>query len=197
MGNAWLLFNHESNRIHRRNNTMSQYRFKRLVAEAWIKQNRDGTQRRRRSRSNTPVPPRGRTNSSLVIQVPPSVRYDEKNHHPASTCGKKNRIRCSVCNAQTTIYCTKCGVHLCVMARRNCFIPFHDKDDDLASPEPSVVEPASPQQPSDDNPDSPPALNVEDLLRDESNEELLSALNVEALLCDESNEELLRYESNE
>ena len=70
------------------------------------------------------------------------------------------------------------------MARRNCFIPFHDKDDDLASPEPSVVEPASPQQPSDDNPDSPPAFNFEDF-------------NLEDFLREEDNEEVLRYESNE
>ena len=190
MGNAWLLYNHENKRIHRRKKTMSQYQFKRLVAEAWMAQNAGGTQRRRKSRSITPVAPRGRRRGSPTVpHVPNTTRYDGKNHNPAATCGKFNRQRCALCKAQTTIYCTKCEVHLCVISRRNCFIPFHDPDYDSASPQPSDVEPASPQQPdvepaspqqpSDDNPDSPPALNVEDLL------------------CDESNEELLRYESNE
>ena len=188
MGNAWLLYNHENKRLHRRKKTMSQYQFKRLVAEAWMAQNAGGTQRRRKSRSITPVAPRGRRRGSPTVpHVPNTTRYDGKNHNPAATCGKFNRQRCALCKAQTTIYCTKCDVHLCCTYRRNCFIPFHRKDDDLASPEPSDVEPASPQQPSDDNPDSPPAFTLEDFLRDEDNEELLSAINAE----------VLRYESNE
>ena len=150
-----------------------------------MKQNAGGTQRQRRRRSITPVAPRGpRRSSSTVPQVPPTVRYDGKNHNPAATCGTYNRVRCALCKAHTTIYCTKCDVHLCCTYRRNCFIPFHRKDDDLASPEPSDVEPASPQQPSDDNPDSPPAFNFEDF-------------NLEDFLREEDNEEVLRYESNE
>merc|ERR1712215_503822 len=121
MGNAWLLYNHENKRIHRRKKTMSQYRFKRFVAEAWMKQNAGGTQRQRRRRSITPVAPRGpRRSSSTVPQVPPTVRYDGKNHNPAATCGTYNRVRCALCKAQTTIYCTKCDVHLCCTYRRNC-----------------------------------------------------------------------------
>ena len=171
MGNAWLLYNHENKRLHRRKKTMSQYQFKRLVAEAWMAQNAGGTQRRRKSRSITPVAPRGRRRGSPTVpQVPHTVRYDGKNHNPAATCGKFNRQRCALCKAQTTIYCTKCDVHLCCIFRRNCFIPFHDEDYDPASPQPSDVEPAPPQ-PSDFNPDSPQSLESnEELLSDESSE---------------------------
>ena len=176
MGNAWLLYNHENKRLHRRKKTMSQYQFKRLVAEAWMAQNAGGTQRKRRRRSITPVAPRGRRRSSTVPQVPHTIRYDGKNHHPAATCGTYNRQRCAICKSLTTIYCTKCEVHLCCIYKRNCFIPFHDEDFD--DEQVLDADPASPQ-PSDVDPDSPQPLDVEDLQSDESNEELQS---------DESNE---------
>ena len=173
MGNAWLLYNHENKRIHRRNNTMSQYHFKRLVAEAWMAQNADGSQRKRRRRSITPVAPRRsrRRRSSTVPRVPLTTRYDGNNHLPGATCGKYNRQRCDLCNALTTTYCTKCHVHLCCIFKRNCFRPYHIENFQAADPD-------SPQ-PLDVDPDSPEPLDVQDLQSDESNEELQS---------DESNE---------
>ena len=183
MGNAWLLYNHENKRLHRRKKTMSQYQFKRLVAEAWMAQNAGGTQRKRRRRSITPVAPRGRRRrSSTVPPVPLTTRYDGMNHMPAATCGRYNRQRCALCNALTTTYCTKCHVHLCCIYKRNCFRPFHYENFEAAGSAQNAVQvdadPDSPQ-PLDVDPDSPQPLDVEDLQSDESNEELLSDENNE------------------
>ena len=78
MGNAWLLYNHENKRINRtKSKTMSQYQFKRLVAQAWMAQNADGSQRIRRPRGSTPDLPRPRsTRGRKSSLVPQSTRYD-------------------------------------------------------------------------------------------------------------------------
>ena len=120
MGNAWLLFNHENNRINRRSQTMSQYQFKRMVAEAWMAQNADGSQRIRRGRSRPPVAPRGRRGRRSST-VPLTTRYDRMDHMPEATCGKGDRQRCHLCNALTNTYCVKCEAHLCMFFIRNCF----------------------------------------------------------------------------
>ena len=142
---------------------MSQYQFKRLVAEAWISQNADGSQRIRRRRSSTPVAPRPRgrrgRRSSLV---PQTTRYDRLDHMPAATCGRGNRQRCALCNAHTNTYCDKCEVHLCCFFGRNCFRPFH-----YAGSAQNAV-------PVEADPDSPQPLDADDLQSDESNEELQS-----------------------
>ena len=166
-GKCMALYNHENKRLHRRKKTMSQYQFKRLVAEAWMAQNAGGTQRKRKSRSITPVAPRGRRRrSSTVPPVPLTTRYDGMNHMPAATCGRYNRQRCALCNALTTTYCTKCHVHLCCIYKRNCFRPFHyevlqaaDSDSDAEGiDEPDAV-------PLDaaaiNDPDSPPPLDAD------------------------------------
>ena len=183
MGNSWLLYNHENKRIHRRSKTMSQYQFKRMVAEAWMAQNADGSQRKRRRRSSTPVAPRPRgrrgRRSSTVAQT---TRYDRMDHMPAATCGTYNRQRCALCNALTNTYCVKCEAHLCCFYIRNCFRPFHYRNfEDAGSAQNAVPVDADPDspQPLDNDPDSPQPLDAEDLQSDESNEELQS---------DESNE---------
>ena len=94
LGNAWLIYNHENKRINRtKAKSMSRYHFKRLVAEAWMAQNAEGTQRiRRPRRGSTPDLPRtgrqssARRRSSLI---PRSSRYDGMHHMPLPVCGKK------------------------------------------------------------------------------------------------------------
>merc|ERR1712121_554393 len=94
LGNAWLIYNHENKRINRtKAKSMSQYHFKRLLAQAWMAQNAEGTQRiRRPRRGSTPDLPRtgrqssARRRSSLI---PRSSRYDGMHHMPLPVCGKK------------------------------------------------------------------------------------------------------------
>ena len=129
MGNAWLLYQQENKRRNRRNKCMSQFEFKRNVAESWMTQNADPNSRRRRSNP-------GRVR---VSRVPTSTRYDGKHHMPDATSGETGRRRCAFCNALTNVYCTKCEVHLCMFHNRNCFRPFHyrplaaDEDSDQNS----------------------------------------------------------------
>jgi len=156
---------------------MSQYQFKRMVAEAWMAQNADGSQRKRRRRSSTPVAPRPRgrrgRRSSTVAQT---TRYDRMDHMPAATCGTYNRQRCALCNALTNTYCVKCEAHLCMFFNRNCFRPFHyreleDADSDSDQNAEAIDDPDA--LPLDaaaiDDPDSPP-LDAAELQSDESNE---------------------------
>merc|ERR1711895_407444 len=89
MGNAWLLYQHENKRINRRNKCMSQFEFKRHVAESWMAQNADANSRRRRSN------PGGRnTRRARTSRVPTFTRYDGKHHMPHAKSGKKGRQRC-------------------------------------------------------------------------------------------------------
>merc|ERR1711888_372291 len=181
MGNAWLLYEHENKRINRRSQTMSQYQFKRMVAETWMAQNADGSLRRRRRRSRPQVVPRGRRGRRSST-VPLTTRYDRMDHMPGATCGTYNRQRCALCNALTNTHCVKCEAHLCCFFIRNCFRPFHYENFEAAGSAQNAVpvdaDPDSPQ-PLDNDPDSPQPLDAEDLQSDESNEELQS---------DESNE---------
>ena len=120
MGNAWLLYQHENKRINRRNKCMSQFQFKRNVAESWMAQNADPNSRRRRSN------PGGRnTRRARASTVPASTRYDGKHHMPHAKSGTKGRQRCEYCNRMTNVFCVKCECHLCMFFNRNCFRPFH------------------------------------------------------------------------
>ena len=158
---------------------MSQYQFKRMVAEAWMAQNADGSLRRRRRRSR-PRPqgaPRGRRGlRGRRSSVPHTTRYDRMDHMPEATCGKGDRQRCHLCNALTNTYCVKCEAHLCMFFNRNCFRPFHyreleaaDSDSDqnaegIDDPDALPLDAAA-----IDDPDSPP-LDAAELQSNESNE---------------------------
>ena len=113
MGNAWLLYQQDYKRRYRNNKYLSQFDFKGNVAECWMSQNEDPSNRRRRSH---PVRP---------SRVPTSTRYDRIDHLPDATSGETGRKQCEFCKACTNVYCTKCEVHLCMFHNRNCFKPFH------------------------------------------------------------------------
>ena len=125
MGNAWLLYEHENKRLNRRSQSMSQFQFKRNVAEAWMTQNADPNSRRRRSNPGSG----NHTRRARVSRVPTSTRYDGKHHMPDAKSGEKERQRCALCNALTNVYCVKCEAHLCMFFNRNCFRPFHYRSD--------------------------------------------------------------------
>ena len=120
MGNAWLLYQQENKRRNRRNKNMSQFEFKRNVAESWMTQNADPNSRRRRSN-----PGGSHTRRARVSRVPTSTRYDGKHHMPDAKSGETGRQRCALCNAHTNVFCVKCEAHLCMFYNRNCFRPFH------------------------------------------------------------------------
>merc|ERR1711888_464219 len=173
MGNAWLLYEHENKRLNRRSQSMSQFQFKRMVAETWMAQNADGSIRSRRRRSLPHRNPRARRRAS----VPLTTRYDRKDHMPEATCGAKGRQRCHLCNALTNTYFVKYEAHLCTFFNRNCYRPFHyeelqasDSDSDQNAE--GIDEPDA--LPLDaaaiDDPDSPPPLDAAELKSDESNE---------------------------
>merc|ERR1711888_465108 len=115
MGNAWLLYQQENKRRNRNNKCLSQFEFKRNVAESWMTQNADPSSRRRRSHP-------GRV---IVSRVPTSTRYDGKHHMPDAKSGETGRQRCALCNAHTNVFCVKCEAHLSMFYNRNCFRPFH------------------------------------------------------------------------
>ena len=171
MGNAWLLYEHENKRLNRRSQSMSQFQFKRNVAEAWMAQNADGSIRSRRRRSLSRI-----RNRRARSSVPLTTRYDRKDHMPHATSGKNGRQRCHYCNALTNTYCVKCEAHLCMFFNRNCFRPFHyreleDADSDSDQNAEAIDDPDA--LPLDaaaiDDPDSPP-LDAAELQSDESNE---------------------------
>ena len=116
MGNAWLLNQQDYKRRYRNNKYLSQFDFKRHVAECWMSQNEDPSNHRLRNRL-------GR--AGRASRVPTSTRYDGRDHLPDATDGATERKQCALCKRCTNVYCTKCEVHLCMFSGRNCFKPFH------------------------------------------------------------------------
>ena len=82
MGNAWLLYQQDYKRRYRNNKYLSQFDFKRNVAECWMSQNEDPSNRRLRNRL-------GR--AGRASRVPTSTRYDRIDHLPDAKSGETGR----------------------------------------------------------------------------------------------------------
>lgn len=125
--NGWLLYRRHCSQLRvPKTEIRSLLEFRVDVADALLKST-VATPTKRRGRPVTQqLLKRDRAGPTRVLpaRMPlAAVRLDDSNHWPIVT--SKGRCRNPGCDSHTTIFCSKCQIRLCLSAKQNCFVAFH------------------------------------------------------------------------
>ena len=124
--NAWLLYRRAQAQVGLGQTTklLPLSDFKAEVAEGLCKVRKLKGRKRSAGRPEA-CPLRAKVQRVRGQPIPVAdVRFDEVGHWPQVI---KDRMHCRVeaCRGQSRTKCLKCGVHLCLSAKKNCFVTYH------------------------------------------------------------------------
>lgn len=128
LANSWLEYvTDASDQGLPRRKALDMLAFQIDVAVSLVLGSKSASRKRGRpSAGSTEVPAR-RTHSSFPAP-PNAVRYDAKDHWPQQVqLPFPQRSKYEKCSAKTRVRCRKCGVFLCIAAKKDCFILYHNQ----------------------------------------------------------------------
>lgn len=118
INNGWLLRrrHYRSKNIKRKDDHLKHFRYE--VYAGLIKSNRQMA----KSSVQDSVAEENEIKKPATERPIDAIRYDAVDHWPEHT----EYQRCKYCKkGQACTRCTKCNVHLCYVAKRNCFVAYH------------------------------------------------------------------------
>ncbi|KAL2077611.1 hypothetical protein ACEWY4_027115 [Coilia grayii] len=116
VANSWLVYKRDCGLLSEK--PMSLKRFRVAVAHSLQKVNKPV------GRPPSSSPPQRSAPRRVLASPQPDVRYDNIGHFP---CHTEKRGRCNICPKGVSRWkCSKCNVFLCLNAKQNCFVAYHE-----------------------------------------------------------------------
>lgn len=130
--NSWLEYrmDAEKNSLPRKH-TMDLLKFRTSLVNHLLFVGQEAVDRRKRGRpaqQEELAQPAPKKRGLKQIRPPKEVVLDKVDHLPQVDV-KTESTRCKKpgCTGKTHFFCLKCSIHLCLTAKRNCFLDFHTK----------------------------------------------------------------------